>query len=566
MTVNHPVDFSKTLFEKLAQNALGALDVLAQNMGAHDDEPMLERLRRGEHPMPHSFVAEDNSFREDGALRLINFDESIAKIEDAVQRLKKSRDRFQRSLNMATSLLAPVWRLPEDILAEIFSLYIQEQGEYSFNLKLSSPSSSWKPTPCIRSSTLHLSQICSFWRRIIFGRPLLWSSLWFNLDALNDSFGPELPGILSVLSDYLSRSGSVPLKLGMSQAYVSGNNPNRDYVFELLLRHAMRWESLSLTLRSNRSVSYFLSQFQSGGQLHVMSRMKHLVLDSGLECVAILIQSSNLRTLDASHLNLSWSNFRQCDFSSLKELKVFRLGGAPVGRFLYYMPALERLEIKSLTSGSSSTELESRSPLGPSNLRHLTIGLEDNCPAATWKSLCVPHLTSLRIYSGKYSKGSVEAISTSLCQSNTVLRELEATFDDEVMSLICSHPSLNELTLRYNENSEEGALSLEDMLSRLTISKDPETTVLGPNLYHLAVNILKPIPSSFKPLPLARNISEMVKSRASVRDLPPGVSTLQSFSLQMPYGCMARIRVGEISTLLAPLVASGLQLQLSQLS
>ncbi|KAF5381440.1 hypothetical protein D9757_009068 [Collybiopsis confluens] len=169
---------------------------------------MLERLRREELPARRpSSIAEINPLFENGSSLLIEFDESIAKIEEAVQRLKQTRERFERSLNVAKSLFAPVRRLPEDVLVKIFSLY---QGEYSFKLETHHTSEAYFPS--IRSATLHLSCVCSGWRRIIFSTPRLWSTLDLNLDSMENA-NKRTAGILNTLSDYLSRSRPEPLKL-----------------------------------------------------------------------------------------------------------------------------------------------------------------------------------------------------------------------------------------------------------------------------------------------------------------------------------------------------------------
>ncbi|KAF5381424.1 hypothetical protein D9757_009056 [Collybiopsis confluens] len=407
--------------QKLTQNALSALDALTQKLGVLDDEPMLERLQRGEAPTVQSFVAYINSFRQDGALRLVEFDQSIAKIDDAlVQRLKKTRDGFEGSLNVATSLFAPVWRLSEDILVEIFSLYIKDHDEY-FNL-----TSLWVYP--IRSATLNLSCVCSVWHRIIFNRPRFWLTLNLNLDVLVHAYGTARPRLLcSILSDYLSRSGLVPLKLEIG-LYDGSYDASCDHAFDLLLRYAARWETLTLDLRS--SISHFLAKLQSGDRSIALSKLKHLNTDCSLDdsSIVVLIRSAKLQTLNATDLDLSWSNFCQCDLPSLQKLRISGLGGASIGRFMERMPSLESLELHSLAFTAVN---EPDSPLHPSNLR----------------------LESLWIHIAGHPKGSVEEISSCLYQSRTVLRKLSvAHFNNDVWDLVRSQPSINELEVTYYQS------------------------------------------------------------------------------------------------------------------
>ncbi|KAF5381465.1 hypothetical protein D9757_009065 [Collybiopsis confluens] len=196
--------------QKLTQNAISALDVLTQKLGVHDDEPMLERLRQGELPLPQSFMADINSFRRDGALRLVEFDQSIIEVEEAVQRMKKARNGFDGSLNVANSLFAPVRRLSEDVLIQIFSIYIEDQGEYSCNLTTTyisrTRTARARVKRHIRSATLHLSRVCSVWRRIVFSRPSFWSTLQLNMGGLVHESTRRAGGFLSIVSEHLSRS------------------------------------------------------------------------------------------------------------------------------------------------------------------------------------------------------------------------------------------------------------------------------------------------------------------------------------------------------------------------
>ncbi|KIK62061.1 hypothetical protein GYMLUDRAFT_130053, partial [Collybiopsis luxurians FD-317 M1] len=100
------------------------------------------------------------------------YDRHIALLEEAFQQLKDARDDFKRSTDLRRSLLTPVRRLPEDVLVEIFSLYIQDCGalrgieERTYSLSLSKD--------LIYSPSFTLSGVCSFWRRVAFSRPTFW--------------------------------------------------------------------------------------------------------------------------------------------------------------------------------------------------------------------------------------------------------------------------------------------------------------------------------------------------------------------------------------------------------
>ncbi|KAF5381426.1 hypothetical protein D9757_009054 [Collybiopsis confluens] len=97
---NLPFDMSQNAIEILAQHVVSGLNAFAQKIGVQDDEPMLERLRRGEYRLAPSSLSEINPLFEEGVSRLIELDQSIAKIEDAMQRLKRTRTCFEGSLTI----------------------------------------------------------------------------------------------------------------------------------------------------------------------------------------------------------------------------------------------------------------------------------------------------------------------------------------------------------------------------------------------------------------------------------------------------------------------------------
>ncbi|KAF5355590.1 hypothetical protein D9757_012821 [Collybiopsis confluens] len=151
---NLPFDMSPNPIEILAQHVVSGLNAFAQKIGVQDDEPMLERLRRGEYRLAPSSLSEINPLFEEGVSRLVELDQSIAKIEDAMQRLKRTRTCFEGSSTIAASLFAPIRRVPEDVLVEIFSLYIEDQEEYSFSLT-TYDTASGNLAPSIRKLSLH---------------------------------------------------------------------------------------------------------------------------------------------------------------------------------------------------------------------------------------------------------------------------------------------------------------------------------------------------------------------------------------------------------------------------
>ncbi|KIK62062.1 hypothetical protein GYMLUDRAFT_562989 [Collybiopsis luxurians FD-317 M1] len=220
-------------FSKAAQHIISGVDALAQKIVVHDDGPILEQLRQRDCTEVPSLL---DPFLQDAIPRLFEYDHRIALLEGAFQKLKDARDGFKRSVDLRRSLISPVRRLPEDILVEIFLLYIQDcgtvQGEErrTYFLTLSEERRVFSPN-------FTLSSVCSLWRRVVFSRPTFWSSFALDLGLLGAYEGKSK--ITAVLSECLSRSANARLSL-----YMEFDDSDWEDVLDLFLKQASRWEHL----------------------------------------------------------------------------------------------------------------------------------------------------------------------------------------------------------------------------------------------------------------------------------------------------------------------------------
>ncbi|KIK52307.1 hypothetical protein GYMLUDRAFT_970374 [Collybiopsis luxurians FD-317 M1] len=178
--IKFPLDSAENSFSDLTQHIVSCVNVLSQKLTFLDDGLILGRLRHGDFIIPPSRSSEVDPFLEDARLRWDAFKENIGLMEEALCKLQKARDSFERSLNVALSLCTPIRALPEDVLMEIFSIYIKDQGRgrvgqdrRAYSFKLWTKKVGEERVPCIVSPTLHLSHICSFWRKILSRRPTL---------------------------------------------------------------------------------------------------------------------------------------------------------------------------------------------------------------------------------------------------------------------------------------------------------------------------------------------------------------------------------------------------------
>ncbi|KIK50937.1 hypothetical protein GYMLUDRAFT_50895 [Collybiopsis luxurians FD-317 M1] len=207
------LDPSANSFRQVTQHAVSCVEELTRKIIIHDNEPIFEQLRRGTFVTSFSRLSEVDPLYEDSSSRLVEYDYNIAQLEEALGKLKNTRDSFKHSIDAVKSLCAPVRRLPEDVLIEIFAIYADLVGNrWSDNYSLTLYASQLPgQVPCIFSPYLELSWICSYWRKVVFERPTFWSS--FSLAFSAPPNAERETELNALLSDCLSRSKDTPLDL-----------------------------------------------------------------------------------------------------------------------------------------------------------------------------------------------------------------------------------------------------------------------------------------------------------------------------------------------------------------
>ncbi|KDQ61995.1 hypothetical protein JAAARDRAFT_190695 [Jaapia argillacea MUCL 33604] len=154
------------------------------------------------------------------------FDEAeveLRKLRRWISALEEKRDLTQSRCTNILSLLAPIRRLPPEILSKIFTHTLS-----SGFVHLS-----------IHRLPVLLTHVCSYWRQIALSTSTLWSSL--IIDPHDDE---ELARIRPILDGFLVHSGTAPLSTCLILRNLLGG---RDLV-DSVVRHAPRWNSFSIHL------------------------------------------------------------------------------------------------------------------------------------------------------------------------------------------------------------------------------------------------------------------------------------------------------------------------------
>ncbi|KAK7005737.1 methyltransferase, partial [Favolaschia claudopus] len=128
----------------------------------------------------------------------------------------------------------PAGRMPRDVWEEIFFHCLPPHPD--------TPSSN-RQSPVPSTAPIVLLQVCKAWRKVALSFPNLWTSLSVVVRD-GQAFPP-----LDVASDWLRRSGELPLELVLCQTNESeGNQEVADEVLALYMRYLPRWRDVRLDI------------------------------------------------------------------------------------------------------------------------------------------------------------------------------------------------------------------------------------------------------------------------------------------------------------------------------
>ncbi|KAE9401964.1 hypothetical protein BT96DRAFT_817190, partial [Gymnopus androsaceus JB14] len=127
----------------------------------------------------------------DGEKDMGDYAAEIANLQSRILSIQGKKDRLEAHLRAYASLVAPIRRVPDEILGEIFEYYCSSPCALYLNGTGNGP--------------LIVSAVCSHWRSIVHSTPSLWSRISLRL-------GPE-SAPRSILQLFLDRSKEVPLEL-----------------------------------------------------------------------------------------------------------------------------------------------------------------------------------------------------------------------------------------------------------------------------------------------------------------------------------------------------------------
>ncbi|KAF9481279.1 hypothetical protein BDN70DRAFT_975475 [Pholiota conissans] len=231
---------------------------------------------------------------------LIKLEEEIIAAEDYVDALKKRLQGVYSRMNAAHDPVSS--KLPVEITSAIFANMMDDPVDESSPGPVEMASKNISPIPFL------LGSICTAWRNVAWSTPQLWATISIDIEQITRH-------ILRLLTGWLERSGSLPLRIGIYHPDHS-DNLNRSIltkIFNILQKHRSRWlylELVGIALHSYPSLCADIPKASILETLKIIECVERSPLSLG--------GVENLKTLTARStevVNIKWSVLTHLEIS-----------------------------------------------------------------------------------------------------------------------------------------------------------------------------------------------------------------------------------------------------------
>ncbi|KAJ7592577.1 hypothetical protein C8J56DRAFT_1045048 [Mycena floridula] len=153
--------------------------------------------------------------------------DEISRLTAAIDKLVLERETLQQNVASYQAILAPIRRLPEDMLREAF-VHCLPSNEAAATV--------------ITDTPLLLGRICRSWREIALSTPALWASI--HVQFFQNFKPPQVQRLSKEASAWVARSGACPLTIRVD--YGGCEDPLAIEFIESLTNLSKRWRSLEI--------------------------------------------------------------------------------------------------------------------------------------------------------------------------------------------------------------------------------------------------------------------------------------------------------------------------------
>ena len=239
--------------------------------------------------------------RSTANLSIPHLREAIHTLESKMASLLSERDLLESKLEQAVRMQSPVQRVPNDLLASIFSIAVLD-GDEEDSITLSS-----------------LMLVCRYWREVAINSPMLWTRVTMGTHHSTDR---------AILKLDRSRTAPLYVCLDFSPRMEHGTVSTESIVTAMdLVRPAIwRWKTFHLIVPSRPQAHAALSRCrEQAPQLEVVSvRVAHSMQEDHYSKPPLPIferTTPRLRSSSFTSFNFGW------DLALLSNLRVLKLGG-----------------------------------------------------------------------------------------------------------------------------------------------------------------------------------------------------------------------------------------------
>lgn len=338
----------------------------------HLPEPfdILPRLRSGVCPT----VTEENQtrgFLEDVEKEQARLEAEISRLQDVIKSLQVRSEALLSQGEKCKSLLAPIRRLPLEVLAQIFALC----GPNHIRLYEA------HVIPALR-----LGRVCYYWNRGVISTRQIWSHIVLEDDSTERAS--------TCLQKVLKLGGNVPLNFS-SNHLIDTDSPYRSTLYHLV-QHCRRWQSMKIDLIFPDSPETRSALEAITGNIPVLEYLdiSAFRLSQSIHSFEICprLREVRLHSMDCEKIRLPWQQ--------LTSFKASDVSARDVCLVVQQAIALEQLEV--IKVSKAKTEAPAPMVMG-SALKCLSISLEDNDHyvrsgvAILFKTLTLPSLAVLSL-------------------------------------------------------------------------------------------------------------------------------------------------------------------------
>ncbi|KAL0570048.1 hypothetical protein V5O48_011919 [Marasmius crinis-equi] len=404
-----------------------------------------------------------SQFLLDAEKEMRECDVEMNKLKTRMHMLENKKKGLRKAVEKCRSLLAPIHRLPTEILAHIFSMACDKTIWVS----------------CSAPRVVKLSTVCGRWRELALSTTSLWSALRIDFSFWAGRF-PDLERLIRIFMD---RSGGSRLRLELDFTTLEEVEACLSSIISLLVRNCARWQTVSLELDD---FDPFVGLDLDGLVFSALQDLQiHIEWEAPLPPIfnCLFKNTPLLRSLDINCLEF----FADEEFNLPRhQVEVLTIRYGTSDRVLTFLSSFPHLKALTLTRTGIATNHYDGHYLS-STVKTLTFTWDDQTEVdTTLPRLTLPELASLTMSGNFASSGRwpvwvqtpfTEFMARSSCTITSLCLKWLPMTDRQVMDILELMPSLNYLEIEEYPESPPNRITTEMFLQHLVV--DPQAAFLS---------------------------------------------------------------------------------------